>query len=235
MGLEDQVEEREVLSSIFPDEITDVDESSYRISMLLDITPQPGDDTPPPTLLLNVKYPPTYPDIAPGLDISQPPNASKHPHLDVHEDKTRLLEALEPVIEENLGMAMIFTLYSSLKDSAEALITSRQHAEESKHEAVKRQAEAEENRKFEGEKVTRESFLQWSDGFKREIEEAKVRRVLEVEAEEKKKRGRVEEKKLTGKQLWEQGLVGKVVEDDDEEEDGVDAVVEGLKDVKVEG
>ncbi|KAK6442939.1 Protein gir2 [Oleoguttula sp. CCFEE 5521] len=234
MGLEDQAEEREVLSSIFPDEITDVDESSYRISMLLDITPQAGDDTIPPTLLLNVKYPSTYPDIAPGLDISQPPNAPKHPHLDVHEDKARLLEALEPVIEENLGMAMIFALYSSLKDSAEALITLRQNAEEAKHEAVKRQAEAEENRKFEGEKVTRESFLKWSDGFKREIEEAKVRRVLEVEAEEKKKRGRVEEKKLTGKQLWEQGLVGKVVEDEDEE-DGVDAVGEGLKDVEVEG
>jgi hypothetical protein len=40
--------------------------------------------------------------------------------------------------------------------------------------------------------------------------------------EDKKRKGGKEEVKLTGKQLWEQGLVGK--HDDDEDDDGEDAL-----------
>jgi hypothetical protein len=36
MGIEDQKEEREVLESIFPDEITDVSETEFRIAITLD-------------------------------------------------------------------------------------------------------------------------------------------------------------------------------------------------------
>ena len=40
MPLEDQLEEREVLASIFPDEITDLSPTSFRVSIALDIPPQ---------------------------------------------------------------------------------------------------------------------------------------------------------------------------------------------------
>lgn len=74
MGVEDQQEEREVLESIFPDEITgtrttppppptiylcnaDVSETEFRVSILLDVTPGEEDPEdlegrtqPPPTL-----------------------------------------------------------------------------------------------------------------------------------------------------------------------------------------
>jgi hypothetical protein len=43
MGREDQIEEREVLDSIFPDEITDVSETEYRVAITLDVT-QPEED-----------------------------------------------------------------------------------------------------------------------------------------------------------------------------------------------
>jgi hypothetical protein len=39
---------------------------------------------------------------------------------------------------------------------------------------------------------------------------------------DRKARVKKEEKKMTGRELWEKGLVGKLEEEDDEEEDGVD-------------
>lgn len=64
MGRDEQIEEREVLDSIFPDEITgniritrydacadkllaDISDSSYRVSIALDVTFKDGDDTEP--------------------------------------------------------------------------------------------------------------------------------------------------------------------------------------------
>lgn len=231
MGREEQQEEREVLDSIFPEEITDVSETEYRISMELDI-PSREEDEEPPIILLNVRYGEAYPDEAPTLDITAPPNAPRHEHLDVQEDKARLLEALQPTIEENLGMAMVFTLYSTLKDEAESLIIERQNAVNEAHEKELRKAEEEENRKFEGEKVTPESFLKWQAAFKLEMEELKQRKKDQAEAEEKKKnRGKVEEKKMTGRELYEAGLVGKGGDEDDD--DGEDAITEEMRKVKV--
>ncbi|PNS16166.1 RWD domain-containing protein 1 [Sphaceloma murrayae] len=227
MGQEDQVEEREVLSSIFPEEITDISPSEYRISIPLDLVPETEDDPPPPTLLLHVSYPEAYPDVAPRLDINAPPNAPRHPQLDIQEDKEQLLQSLDSVIEENLGMAMVFTLVTTLKESAEQLILDRRAEAQTVKDQEIAEAEAEENKKFEGTKVTRETFLKWREGFRKEMEEAKER--MEREREEELKRRRVkEEKKLSGKELWVKGLAGNAAEEDDDEE-----LVEGLKEVKV--
>jgi len=233
MGRDEQKEEREVLDSIFPDEIQDISETEYRVTINLDVK-KAEEDEEDPVIILSVRYPGAYPDEAPGLDITAPPNAPKYEHLDVQEDKARLLEALQPTIEESMGMAMVFTLVSTLKDSAELLVSERQQAIQALLDIESAKAEAEENRKFEGEKVTRETFLAWRDKFKQEMADEAARKQAEAEAEEKKKRGgKVEEKKLTGKQLWERGLAGKIM-DDDEEEDGDDAL-EGMQKFKVDG
>jgi hypothetical protein len=232
MGREEQKEEREVLDSIFPEEIQDISDTQYRITINLDVTKEADDETPDPVIILNVRYPEGYPDEAPLLDITQPPNAPKHPQLDIQEDKARLLEALQPTIEENMGMAMVFTLVSTLKDSAELLISERQQAIQALRDMEAQKAEEEENRKFEGEKVTRETFLAWRENFRQEMAEEAARWQAEQEAEDKKKRGgKAEEKKLTGKQLWEQGLAGKTIEEDEEGEDAV----ESMRNLKVEG
>jgi hypothetical protein len=122
---------------------------------------------------------------------------------------------------------MVFTLVTALKDNAEQLIAERAQAAETRRETEIRKAEEEENKKFVGTPVTRETFLEWRDKFRLEIEEQKKREMEEKEAEDKKKRGVKEEKKLTGKELWEKGLAGKV----EEEEEGEDALeaVEQLK------
>ncbi|EAS36285.1 RWD repeat protein [Coccidioides immitis RS] len=217
MGRADQEEERETLKSIFPDEITDISEHTYRISIVLDVSHHGEDYSDPPVLILQVTYPEDYPDVAPHLEISAPPNAPKYPHLDIQEDRDRLLESLQTTIEENLGMQMIFTLVDMLKEGAELLISERREAIQALKEFEAAKAEEEENRKFQGEAVTRESFLAWRENFQKEIEEEEKRKQEEREAEEKKKKGATKEpKKLTGKQLWERGLAGKA--DYDEED-----------------
>lgn len=123
-------------------------------------------------------------------------------------------------------MQMIFSLVSVLKDCAELLITERQNAKQALADMEAAKLEEEENKKFQGEAVTRESFLAWRDKFYKEMEDAESRKVEEKEAEDKKARVKKEEKKMSGKELWEKGLVGKYVDDEDEEE-GVD--IEKLK------
>lgn len=268
MGIEEQKEEREILESIYPDEITGPQtpivaksqspnisfqmsrrrNSGYQsLLMCLQTVPttmknmnlvcDPHIRSPnyltnsstPATIILNVQYPPDYPDEAPRLDISTPPNAPKHEYLDIQEDKARLLSSLSDTITENLGMAMIFTLVSTLKDGAELLISERANAQQALAEIEAQKAEEEENRKFQGEAVTRESFLAWREKFRTEMAEEEQRRIEEKEAEDKRKRVK-EEKKLSGKELWVQGLAGK---GDVEEDDGADAL-EGVGKLKLE-
>lgn len=123
-------------------------------------------------------------------------------------------------------MAMIFTLVTVLKDSAELLITERQNAKQVLADIEAAKVEEAENKKFQGEAVTRESFLAWREKFRREAEEEAQKKAEEKEAEDKKKRVAKEEKKLTGKELWQQGLVGRM---DEDEEDGEEVDIQKLK------
>ncbi|TAQ87924.1 hypothetical protein B7494_g3766 [Chlorociboria aeruginascens] len=219
MGIEEQTEEREVLDSIFPDEIQSISENEYRISILLDITNDDGDDSEPPTMLLQVKYPEDYPELPPILDLLPPPNAPVHPFFSVASDKQRLLWGLSETIEENLGMAMIYTLISTLKDNAEQLIAERQEGERQAHEQRLLAAEMEENKKFHGTPVTPESFKSWREAFRREMEELRIKEEEAEEiAEKRRNRGKEAVVQLTGKQLWERGMVGKVEEDEDDDD-----------------
>lgn len=119
-------------------------------------------------------------------------------------------------------MAMVFTLVSALKESAELLMAERVNAIHAQKEVEAAQAEEEENRKFEGQAVTPESFLEWHAKFRKEMEEEEQRKREEKEAEERKNKKpsaiAKDEKKLTGKQLWERGLAGKADFDEDDED-----------------
>jgi RWD domain len=187
------------------------------------------EDEEPPTIVLQVQYPEEYPDVAPHLEISSPPNAPKYAFLDVQEDRANLLESLESTVEENLGIAMVFTLVSALKDSAELLVSERQKAKQALKDFESQKAEEAENAKFHGTPVTRETFLAWREKFVEAMEEEEKRKKEEQEAEDsKKRRGGKDEVKLTGRQIWETGLAGKVEEDDE----GEDALV-GVDKLKI--
>lgn len=129
-------------------------------------------------------------------------------------------------------MAMIFTIVSTLKDNAEQLVAERQAGARHEQEIKLLAAEAEENKKFHGTPVTPETFGPWRDDFRREMEELRAKEEDAEEAAEKKKnRGKDAVVQLTGRQLWERGLAGKIEEDEDEE-DGLP--VEGVEKLKVE-
>lgn len=209
----------------------DLSDTSFRISITLDPPENDEQEAEPPILLLQVSYPEEYPEVAPEIELMAPPNASKHPRLDISEDRERLLEALQPTIEENMGMAMVFTLVSALKESGELLMAERVNAVHAVKEMEAAKAEEEENKKFQGTTVNRETFLEWLDKFKEEVEEEERKKREEKEADEKKANKKApakEEKKLTGKQLWERGLAGKA-DFDEEDEDGMPTAVEKMK------
>ena len=185
--------------------------------------------------MLIVTYPPKYPDEPPILDITHPKDAPKPEHIFLPEDAPHLLASLEQIIQESLGAAMIFTLISTLKDSAESLIASRIAALQAEADKIAAQAEEKENAKFHGEAVTRESFLAWRERFfrdQREREEEEERK-----AEESGTRGKrivKEEKKITGRELWERGLVGKIDEDGEGEGDGEKDALAGVEKLTME-
>ncbi|KAI0014657.1 RWD-domain-containing protein [Xylariomycetidae sp. FL0641] len=209
MGREEQIEEREVLDSIFPEEIqgksalpvairfAHISETEYRITIKLDIPPSDEDgETPdePPAMVLHVRYPAGYPDEAPDLDLLPALDGGSHPRFSVAEDKHTLLSGLQDTIQENLGMAMVFTLVTTLTEAAEALIA---------------------------------RFMKWREGFLAEMEERRRREEEERAAELKKARVK-EPVRLTGRQLWERGLAGKGEDDED------DVPTEGVERLKVE-
>lgn len=177
-------------------------------------------------MLLHVRYPEAYPDEAPMLDLQSTPNAAPHEWFNVSQDKERLLRGLEETIQENLGMAMVFTLVTTLKEAAENLVEERKQAKDKEHEEAVLAAEREENKKFQGTPVTPETFLKWRADFIKEMEELRQKEDEERLAELKKAKVK-EPVKLTGKQLWERGLAGKV--DDDDDEGGLTESVEKLK------
>lgn len=134
---------------------------------------------------------------------------------------------LQPTIEDSMGMAMVFALVSSLKELAEQLILDRQKVVEMEKEAEAQKVEEEENKKFHGQQVTRESFMAWRNAFKKELEEEEKRLQEEALVDSKGRKIAKEEPRLTGKQLFEKGMVGKIEEDEGEEE--IDLNMERLK------
>lgn len=180
----------------------------------MDIPDHPEDEG-PPKFLLAVRYPEEYPDVAPNLEILAAPDGGTTEYFNVGDDRDHLLASADETIQESVGMAMIFTIVSTLKEAAEQLVQERKDVVAEKEEARKRAVEQEENKKFQGTPVTPESFLKWREGFLKEMEEERLRGEEERVAELKKAKVK-EPTKLTGRQLWERGLAGKVDEDDDD-------------------
>ncbi|KAK2593816.1 Protein gir2 [Conoideocrella luteorostrata] len=225
MGREEQIEEREVLESIFPEEITYLSDTEFQVSIKLDIIDdeQEKDEDSAPGFLLQVRYPDEYPDVAPHLDLLSAPNASSHEYFSIGDDRDQLLAGVQETIQENLGMAMVFTIVSAIKEAAEQIVQDRKDVVAKAKEEAALAAEREENKKFHGTQVTPDSFMKWRDGFIKEMEEKEKKEEEERLAELKKARIK-EPVKLTGRQLWQTGLAGTVDEEDEEDDLPTDGV-----------
>lgn len=105
--------------------------------------------------------------------------------------------------EENIGMAMIYTLVSLLKEEATLLLKSKADKVSAAQAAESQRLEDAEQEKFRGTKVTPESFMAWHARFV--AEQAQIKAAVEeaLRKEQAGRRGNVSDKKLTGRQLFE--------------------------------
>lgn len=190
----------------------------------VEISPSPDDteaiSNPPPHAILHVTIPPTYPAVFPQYDITLDPPITAYPFLTFPDDKDKLMQALEEAIADFEGMPMIFTLVSTLKETAEQLLDDRvQRKKKAVHQAKEAEYEKE-MAKFKGELVTKERYQVWRKNWQDEINAERARE-KEKEEEEMKKRGAsvAKEKKLTGRQLFERGIAGAGHEDSEDDKE----------------
>ncbi|KAH8930035.1 RWD-domain-containing protein [Atractiella rhizophila] len=198
-------QELEVLESIYPEELTKISENELSIALKLE---DPNDADVQHPLLLHVSYTPSYPNEPPDLSLSQPDEEDDddtEPFLS-DEDIEQLTESLRTVANESLGMAMVFTLSSSIADAFTSIVTTKREAAELLARQKAAAIEEAEREKRRGTPVTQESFMAWKKKFdvemlesKKREEEEKLRAMPPKEREETRKWMN----KQTGRQLFE--------------------------------
>jgi len=189
-------EEFEVLESIYPDEIEKTSDSD------LQITVEPDEQVVEDelSLLLKVHYPPEYPDVIPELAFEVIDG-----ELSPAEEED-LFRGLRQLGEESLGMAMVFTLVSHLREALAAVVAARLERKK-KEERDRAIAEEEaETARTRGTPVTVASFMEWRKEFNKKMkikaaqeEEERTRGMNPKEKEEYKKM----KTKPSGRQLFE--------------------------------
>lgn len=132
------------------------------------------------------------------------------------EDYGVLLRKLRDEAEENVGMPSVFSLTSSLKDLGETHFIEKFTAKEKEILDAREEREKEEQKKFNGTKVTSESFEEWRSAFRAE---------LGIDKRLAERYASVHNGRLTGKLIFEQGLAS----GDDLEADGKDVDMSELK------
>jgi len=129
-------------------------------------------------------YTPKYPDEPLIIEVEESENFEE-------KSETDLLSLLHSQVEENLGTVMVFTLVSSgqewLNERWEEV---KKERDESAARKLREEEEAEMKR-FEGTRVTVETFLKWRSAFEEEMGIAKKKEIAEKEG-----------RKLTGRELF---------------------------------
>lgn len=128
-------------------------------------------------------YTPTYPDEAPVVEIEEPVNFEEG-------YETKLLDHLQTSIEENIGMEMIFTLVSTAQEWLNERWDDFKKTQEDERERKILEAEEAERKRFEGTRVTVETFMKWKTEFEESMGIAAKREKLS------------DNKKLTGRELF---------------------------------
>lgn len=216
--LEEQAQEIEVLQSIYPDELEILSPSNFSILVALETASDRNH-----SVVLSVGYPPQYPEEIPRLDIKAI-REEEEDHSDSDDDDDEkfvpladtiefekadvalLLERLTAEAELNLGMPSVFALVALLKDEAEAMFQSKVDHAQKQYDQELLAREAEEQKKFHGTAVTKASFTEWRNKFREE---------MQLELKDKKRFDAMHNGKMTGREIFENGLAG--VDDDDED------------------
>lgn len=209
----EQEMEIEALQAILMDDMEEIPSSEsglgttarcfqIRVSPMDDDEDEPTDI--PVRLAVIFAHTPTYPDAAPLLKVRSLQGIND---ADIRQLQTKL----ENEVEDNLGMAMMYTLATSAKEWLR-----EKYGQEEVQEEEDDDTEKEEVIEKHGEVVTVESFKAWRDRYEAELalEKAKLMPDAALLA--------TKEKKTPGRQWFEMKSAGKVVEEDDDEIDDDD-------------
>lgn len=257
---EEQIQELEVLESIYPDELTQVSSAypkiHFQINLKLDLVPSADSTFTEHSisndhyLLLDIKFPEEYPDVAPLIEITAEELPKREQDSDEEEDDDdndedeqeyddhgnpivstlenlpdkihfddfipTLLSKVDGQVEGDmlLGMQMCFAIISNIKETSEAWFQDTLTELEKEHERKLLDREREEQKKFRGTKVTAESYLAWRTKFRKD---------MGLDERDNQRRLDAHNGRLSGKQIFEQGLDGG--DDAEVEED----LAEGVK------
>jgi len=176
--------EREALESLFPDEYHAEGPDRFRLELV------PGEAENFVRAPLIIQYPPDYPDAAPQVSLN------KEIATGMSESKEKaLISLIEDTIEQNVGIAMIYTLAETVQEylrennvsevSMHDLMLNRQRgiegppAEEEDEEEDEEDAVEEEQGEWKGleekvlcsamERITQQSFMEWKTKFDEEL------------------------------------------------------------------
>ncbi|KAF5391437.1 hypothetical protein D9757_001912 [Collybiopsis confluens] len=216
-------EEFEVLEAIYPNELTKSSENDVTIVVEPEQLP---DGLPPLKLSLNVHYTDDYPDVLPELSLYPLESDVEPAEIDA------LIQGLIKIGEENLGMAMTFTLVSHLREQLVELVQTRDERRKSKEAEKERLALEEEEMRTRGTPVTADSFKSWKAKFDRELAERKTKeederlrglstREREEQAHASVKALRVQLSLSIGRQLFERN---RIIEEENLMEEGTISV-----------
>lgn len=125
---------------------------------------------------------------------------------------TLINEKLPQQLEEDMliGIPMIFNIVTILKEECEQYLTETLATKELEDEIKMKAKEAEEQKKFQGTKVTPETFKAWRLKFRKE---------MGIDVRDGKRKEDLHKNKLSGRQIFEQGLAG--ADDDENTEDAL--------------
>lgn len=136
---------------------------------------------------LEFSLPKTYPDVAPTVEIIED-------NFDDHDDDSlniRIKEEITKIAEENIGTEMIFTLVAGIQELMNTLFDGIKVKREEAKLRKEQEVEEMERKKFEGTRVTVETFMKWKMQFEEETGIVQKRK-LENDSN----------KKLTGRELF---------------------------------
>ncbi|KAG7399586.1 hypothetical protein PHYBOEH_008581 [Phytophthora boehmeriae] len=202
---EEQAMEVEALEAIYMEDFTKLSEDP--LSFQVRVVPNQDGENNFVAMTLKADIPATYPDVEPTLEIILNKGLSDRQHKDMK-------ELLAQQIEENMGMAMMYTLCEAVREylvennregndgSEHQEMLRRMEMRKKKEEKVEAEKEEEamarshEKQAFHGTPVTVESFAAWREKFEAEMRKTTTKSVKDEAST-----------KLSGRQLWNKGLV----------------------------
>ncbi|KAI6182836.1 RWD domain containing protein [Aphelenchoides bicaudatus] len=186
----EQLSELDLIRTVYPEELEVLGEVYPNIKLKIELPCVPIHENPEPDfyVTLTITLPEKYPDEPPTIQLEGFPD---------HVPKKSVQEIYDKLDEQSKSMPgyqVLITLVTEVQYSVPLLIKQLEKKNEELQERLKAEKEEAEQRKFEGNRVTQESFERWRTEFEKEF--------FAAELEAKKIRDAQLAGKLTGRQQF---------------------------------